>query len=73
MRQHGHSHRHGGDESPGQPEQQLHRQQEERQAEAQPHAGGKYRCVSHQHAEGEPAFTAFTVQSMFTVRTVGIH
>lgn len=67
MRQRGHSHRHGGDEGPGQPEQQLHRQQEERQAEAQPHAGGKYRGVSDQHAEGERVFTA----SIFTVGTIG--
>lgn len=70
MRQRGHSHRHGGDEGPGQPEQQLHRQQEERQAEAQPHAGGKYRAVSDQHAEGERAFTALIDRSIFTVGTI---
>lgn len=65
MRQHGHSHHHGGDEGPGEPEQQLHRQQEERQTEAQPHAAGKYRRVPHRHAEGELDFALYSVQTMF--------
>lgn len=54
MRQRGHSHRHGGDEGAGQPQQQLHRRQEERQVKAQPAADGEHRCVPDQHAEGEP-------------------
>lgn len=60
MRQRGHSQHHGGDEGPGEPEQQLHRQQEERQTEAQPHAAGKYRRVPHRHAEGELDFALQT-------------
>lgn len=53
MRQRGHSHRHGGDEGPGGPEQQLHCRQEERQAEAKPPAAGGHRRLPHRHAEGE--------------------
>lgn len=64
MRQCGHSYCHGRDEAPGQPEQQLCRQQEERQTEAQPHAAGQYRCVPHRHAEGEHVY--LLTGSLFT-------